>query len=480
MKENKFTMGEEDSATAASSKAVTTSSPKNTTTQQHKRPVRHHVKRRSSGRVHVAKLAPMARVNSNTNVQQHSNNNNDIDASSDFPLAEDRPVIMRRSQSQKSLHKMSFERKGLAALTPTPTSNGHRRKSNASLDKITLLSEMTPTASAWLTNGHSKPILSAASPPTPTMTTYPKDPITKLAPTQSSISLPIQNKNYTKLTTTSNPVFLSNSKTVAEPVEQTFNAVADNLTTAESLKLSTTPTATMSSLLTSKKPNTSLQRDSSDRKLLKSQFITHTSTPDAIPPVDFYSNNSDDSSLHDSIEREFDCIQKYEDPMRSSLLRCMERLDLIDPNNTHTKRRLQVGHSMSTSLVPTAFSTSFASSTSTSSSSDNYESTNTAHSAISYITPSIEPHREQRRQIAMNRHQHLKAIASNNSHHRQQYQQQFKSHSYNPSSTMKPSYHHPTSNNSSGRLLAALPRNAANILDKWFSSHNYHASDNHH
>ncbi|KAG2208750.1 hypothetical protein INT47_007849 [Mucor saturninus] len=69
-----------------------TSSATLTTTTTNKRPTRHHVKRRSSGRVHVSKLAPMARAHSNTNLE-----------------AEDEvKKPMKRSQSNKSLTKLTL------------------------------------------------------------------------------------------------------------------------------------------------------------------------------------------------------------------------------------------------------------------------------------------------------------------------------------------------------------------------------------
>lgn len=72
------------------------------TTSNNKRPVRHHVKRRSSGRVHVSKLAPMARA------QQDNEDGN--------------KKPMKRSQSNKSLNRLSsLERKStMTAFTPAP------------------------------------------------------------------------------------------------------------------------------------------------------------------------------------------------------------------------------------------------------------------------------------------------------------------------------------------------------------------------
>ena len=115
-------MGEDE--TAKSTTETISASPSTITATanvQHKRPVRHHVKRRSSGRVHVAKLAPMARANSSN----HTDTEADYFDEPSTTTEHNRPT-MKRSQSQRSLHKMSFDRKGFGNLTAA------RRKSTAS------------------------------------------------------------------------------------------------------------------------------------------------------------------------------------------------------------------------------------------------------------------------------------------------------------------------------------------------------------
>ncbi|KAF7732079.1 hypothetical protein EC973_006334 [Apophysomyces ossiformis] len=72
--------------------------------ETHKKHGRHHVKRKSAGRVHVTKLAPMARAAENDENGNNHNNN------------ERKP--MRRSQSQRSLHRLSADRK-LMTMTPS-------------------------------------------------------------------------------------------------------------------------------------------------------------------------------------------------------------------------------------------------------------------------------------------------------------------------------------------------------------------------
>lgn len=87
-KSKKFAVGGGDLPPSPTSSATLTT----TTTTTNKRPTRHHVKRRSSGRVHVSKLAPMARAHSNTNIETE----------------DEVKKPMKRSQSNKSLTKLTL------------------------------------------------------------------------------------------------------------------------------------------------------------------------------------------------------------------------------------------------------------------------------------------------------------------------------------------------------------------------------------
>ncbi|KAI9025101.1 hypothetical protein CLU79DRAFT_674041, partial [Phycomyces nitens] len=132
-----------------------------------KKPMRHHVKRRSTSRVHVTKLAPISRLN-----VAHT------DSEADFEPDEPRPA-MRRSQSQRSLRRLPFDKKSLATLTPysAPKAN--------------------------------------VKPKAPGYEDY-------------STSLPLERKELEDVQKTShrtNPIVLSHM-TLAAPVEQIFNAVS--------------------------------------------------------------------------------------------------------------------------------------------------------------------------------------------------------------------------------------------------------------
>lgn len=103
-KNKKFAVGGGDLPPSPTTSTGTTT----TTATTNKRPTRHHVKRRSSGRVHVSKLAPMARAHSNSN-------NEDVD---------EVRKPMKRSQSNKSLTKLtSTKNNNLPVFTPATTNN---------------------------------------------------------------------------------------------------------------------------------------------------------------------------------------------------------------------------------------------------------------------------------------------------------------------------------------------------------------------
>lgn len=468
MKENnKFVMGEDEAmksaeTISASPSTITTA----TTSTQYKRPIRHHVKRRSSGRVHVAKLAPMARANSSN----HTDTEADYFDEPSTTTEHNRPT-MKRSQSQRSLHKMSFDRKGFGNLTAA------RRKSTASsTDKISV-SEIIPT---------------------------PKDS---------------NNQVGTIKTLSRNPASLSSSN-IAAPVEITFNAVANNMIIpkkelmpkiASPLKSSVVNnSATTNSIIVNNSSDT--QQQHGKKKLLRSQFVTSsyeeptmtlasykcptTTATTSIASITFNHNRSNSSStpnnpsnlsrtqqklllqkqqalvedenspvhprnMHklnkefDMVGREYRCIKRYEDPMRASLMRCIDRLNLhketAAPVNPQLAR-LQLGadhHPMSTSIVPTVSHVV-----------SNTNPINTASTATTTI-----PHLKQR-EIA-HHHHHLKSVvlSRTNDSYKSQLQQSISPNAYNSNNNNSNS-----KQTSNGNVFTAFPWNAAAFIDRIFSS----------
>ncbi|KAG2192253.1 hypothetical protein INT46_009310 [Mucor plumbeus] len=468
MKENnKFVVGEDETTKSTENISASPSTITTTTAStQYKRPVRHHVKRRSSGRVHVAKLAPMARANSSN----HTDTEADYSDEPNTTTEHNRPT-MKRSQSQRSLHKMSFDRKGFGSLTAA------RRKSTASsTDKISI-SEIIPT---------------------------PKDNNNQVGAIK---------------TLSNNPASLSSSN-IAAPVEITFNAVANNMvipkkelmpTIASPLKSSAANnSATTNSTIVNNSSDT--QQQHGNKKLLRSQFVTSsyeesivamasykcptaiaTTSMVSIPFNQTRSNSSstsnnpsnmsrtqqklllqkqqalvedENSPVHprnmhklnkefDMVGREYKCIKRYEDPMRVSLMRCMDKLDSHEETATSVNpqlARLQLDanhHSMSTSIVPTI--------------SHVVANTSSVNNA-STVTTTI-PHLKQR-EIA-HHHHHLKSIAltRTNDFHKRQLQQ-----SISPNASNSNSNNNNSKQTSNSNVFAAFPWNAAAFIDRIFSS----------
>jgi hypothetical protein len=433
MKENKFVMGEEVAAPGGGNIPQTPQPTASHSTT--KKPTRHHVKRRSSGRVQVTKLAPMARANA-----AHTDSEADFDDNNGEASSGGRPT-MRRSQSQRSLHRMSFggERKGFSAITTaSPTS---RRKSTAS-EKVTEL------------------VVSSPSPPTPEdgEVDVPERPQQQKRHSNNEVSGTSSSNSTTH--SSSNPASLS-SRAIAAPVEQPIYAVANNLVVP---KKNYPPIIAKSS-----SPLKSEVTKQEQKQFLKSQFIpssyedeqgqlssslpkrydsqfhmtpgnSHTTTPNSRSPKNTVTGvatiartnsnpnmlsrtqqklmlqrqqvqvEDETSALHprnmlkinkelECLSKQYKCLKRYQDPMRASLVRCLEK------KSKKPESRLQLGankYSMSMAIIPTINATTTVSSTSSNNSSGN----------SGYI-----PHLEQKKQIAQQQrkrqhhHEHLKEIA---------------------------------------------------------------------
>ncbi|RCI01789.1 hypothetical protein CU098_001532 [Rhizopus stolonifer] len=287
MKENKFMVGEEEENISKKNTPV-----RSTTPAQSKRPVRHHIKRRSSGKVHVTKLAPMARAH-------HASH---TDSEADFVQDTQRPA-MRRSQSQRSLNKM--DRK---TFTSTLT------KRNPSTDKLAM-SSSTPQ----LCSSEKKPSIA---------------PLTCTA--------------------------------IAEPVQQTFNALANNLSFPKKAqiypKLISTPSLPKEEIKLEKKQLLRSQFIHEDPQVKTQQQPNMSRTQQKLMLQKQQCSAQDENSpLHpknvqklnkelDTIKRQYRCIKRYEDPLRASLMRCIEKLE---PRNRQKLEQLPTSSSVpSLSTIP--------------------------------------------------------------------------------------------------------------------------------
>lgn len=401
---------------------TTTSTGHHTT---HKKHNRHHVKRRSAGRVHVTKLAPMARANTShtdteADIEHHDNNNGN----------HKRPH-MRRSQSQRSLNRLSNgDRKsggGLTALAPI-----HPSKTSSSAAAATTSSPPT-----------------TPSPP-PSATENDEEEEEQQKPSRSKKQQPQQqrSKQDEKGQTSSSssttiaprkdsPAFFVSSQAPAAPVEQTFNAVAKNLVSSNNTSHTSLPSIQPSSNHRSSQP-------------LRSQFIDETidihhhhhskqrtppvttapptpTTPadangkrlsnvaaaaNAQPPgmsrtqqklllqrqhclVDDENNLGHPKNMRrltrelERVGREYQCVRRYHDPMMESLQRCLEQ-----QQQQQQQPRMRLSQRTRSSAVLPTFTESAA-------------TTTTAH---------LEPHYEQRQAIHR-RHLQLKMMAQQGHSH---------------------------------------------------------------
>ncbi|KAI8145741.1 hypothetical protein BJV82DRAFT_23436 [Fennellomyces sp. T-0311] len=326
---------------------ATTAAP---TTTTHKKHTRHHVKRRSTGRVHVTKLAPMARANAHTDTEAE-----------DHQDGKHRPN-MRRSQSQRSLNRLSsFDRKG-GGLTSLAPLNPAQPKNNTS----------------------------TISPPTtpPLKAEREEEETSSSSSSSSSPGQRVKNNN---------PAFVLSQRGPAEPVEQTFNAVANNLVAPDKAALPAFHKQATSPKSPTTEPTTSLKKRVPP---LRSQFIDeqqqqeehhhhtqqqHPKRPEKSPRlsnvasaataqphgisrtqqklllqrqhclVDDENNLAHPRNMRrlthemERVAREYRCVRRYRDPMLESLERCLGKESppqrLQPSNRTRSSSVLPTSHS---------------------------------------------------------------------------------------------------------------------------------------
>ncbi|KAJ8662756.1 hypothetical protein O0I10_001720 [Lichtheimia ornata] len=396
---------------------TTTSTGHHTT---HKKHNRHHVKRRSAGRVHVTKLAPMARANTShtdteADIEHHDNNNGN----------HKRPH-MRRSQSQRSLNRLSNgERKGgggLTALAPI-----HPSKTSS-----------TVAAAAATT---SSPPTTPSPPPSATENDEeeeqkPSRPKKQQQPQQQRSKQDEKGQSSTIAPRKDSPAFFVSSQAPAAPIEQTFNAVAKNLVSSNNTSSHTSlPSIQPSSNHRSSQPLRSQFIDETidihhhhpkQRTPVSSTATATTTTADANgkrlsnvaaaanaqPPgmsrtqqklllqrqhclVDDENNLGHPKNMRrltrelERVGREYQCVRRYHDPMMESLQRCLEQ-----QQQQQQQPRMRLSQRTRSSAVLPTFTESAA-------------TTTTAH---------LEPHYEQRQAIHR-RHLQLKMMAQQGHSH---------------------------------------------------------------
>ncbi|KAI9006688.1 hypothetical protein CLU79DRAFT_779349 [Phycomyces nitens] len=294
-----------------------------TTHVPHKKPIRHHVKRKSGGRVHVTKLAPMARAHSSTAVHTDTEFDGDHDN-------ERKP--MRRSQSQRSLNRLSsLERKG--GLVP-----------------------MTK----------SKPQPSPSPPTTPP----PPPPPQQSSPQKQPI-------HHQRHGSSNKPGFTVSRNAPAAPVEQTFNAVANNLVVPEKTCITTNATTTSAVIDPRKKPLRSQFVEEEEATTRPRTHMSNVASAASSQPAGMTRTQQklmlqrqhtlvdDENNLAhprnmirltrelERMGREYRCVRRYQDPMMDSLRRCTisQSTATAGTGNNNHPRNVQPTASQSDSIT---------------------------------------------------------------------------------------------------------------------------------
>lgn len=315
-KSKKFAVGGGDLPPSPTTSTGTTTTTTQTT---NKRPTRHHVKRRSSGRVHVSKLAPMARAHSNTS-------NGELEGGDDVAR---KP--MKRSQSNKSLTRLSStgepRKNGISGFTPAAVSTNNNKDSNQQQggEEVEEEEEVEIEVEDIVVK-----TIKPSSPPT-----------TPPPPSQQRPQQP-------------QPNFHVSHTIPAAPIEQTLSVTADDLVAPE---------------------NTTVIKEQLKKPFLKSQFIEKKqqsmsnvgSAAIAQQPSGMTRTQQkillqrEQSLVHDEnniahpknmirltremekMGKEYRCVRKFRDPMMESLKRCCQQ-----------QRPALQARTFSTSQVPSA------------------------------------------------------------------------------------------------------------------------------
>jgi hypothetical protein len=301
---NKYIMEDQ---TKKSKKFAMGDLPPSPTTSTTKRPTRHHVKRRSSGRVHVSKLAPMARAHE-----------------------DDDKKSMKRSHSSKSLHRLnSNERKlGINGFTAAVAPVQLQTAKEQELELENTTTTTTTCTDDTIHNTTAKSTIHGI--------TSIKEPL--LVRAQAAPALP--------------------------PVEQTLSVTANQLVSPDKPVFNEqfSPPSSKNSnntkqLLKSQFVEAPFHNHSKIR-VATSQPLTNnmTRTQQKLMLQREQTLVSDENSVShpknmlrltremERIGREYRCVKRYEDPMMASLMRCQQKRERPGLLNTRT---------MSSSVLPT-------------------------------------------------------------------------------------------------------------------------------
>ncbi|KAI8884859.1 hypothetical protein K501DRAFT_284666 [Backusella circina FSU 941] len=277
--------------------------PPSPTTSTTKRPTRHHVKRRSSGRVHVTKLAPMMRAHE-----------------------DDDRKSMKRSHSSKSLHRLNSNERKLGINGFTPAVAPVQPQTTTTITK-----EQEPPTDTTIEN----------TPPTTndttsnnTDTTMKKKPL--LVRTQTAPALPPVEQT---LSVTANELVSPDKPVFNDPRSLPSTNNNNNKQLLKSQFVEPPPLHNKIRVATSQPLNNNMTRTQQKLMLQREQTLVSDENSVSHPK-----NMLRLTREMEKIGREYRCVKRYEDPMMASLMRCQQKKERPGLINTRT---------MSSSVLPT-------------------------------------------------------------------------------------------------------------------------------
>ncbi|CAO3612957.1 unnamed protein product [Mucor hiemalis] len=302
-KSKKFAVGGGDLPPSPTTSTGTTTTT--TTTTTNKRATRHHVKRRSSGRVHVSKLAPMARAHSN-------NSNGELEGGDEVVR---KP--MKQSQSNKSLTRLSTgepRKNGITGFTPAVITN-------KDLDQQEEEVEEAETEVEDVVVKTIKPSSPPTTPP-PQQQERPQQP---------------------------QPNFHVSHTIPAAPIEQTLSVTADDLVAPENttvIKQQLKKPFLKSQFVEKKQQSMSnvgsaaiaqqpsgMTRTQQKILLQREQSLVHDENNIAHPK-----NMIRLTREMEKMGKEYRCVRKFQDPMMESLKRCCQQRPSLQPRTFSTSQ----------------------------------------------------------------------------------------------------------------------------------------------
>lgn len=308
----KFTVGEEEE----SQNEPHTSHPVK------KGHARHHVKRKSGGRVHVSKLMQMTRA---MNLSQEDSESSNVDLENDVK----RSIIVRRTSSQRSLPRLAaMEKLSLATANEADTSESNTQVETKPNNPPRLMKHEPSAASAKVTplTAHAENLVASNKMPTNTTTSNPvthrqpmKSQFIQLSPDPSPSSLP-SNEFPKKATASSHPDF-SKLTSLQENVTFSSEPTTPTLSHQQTDQRANAPDMAKSSIQMAVSTTPTAMTRTQQKLLLQRQHFLADDENNLAHPR----NQLRLTKEMEHMNREYMYVRRYQDPMTESLIRCMEK-----------------------------------------------------------------------------------------------------------------------------------------------------------